>query len=81
MDFFGTINVKLSRKARANSATAKHYGILLRCLTTRAIHIELCNDLPTGSFILALRHFKARRRQVKSIHCDNSTNVKGAERE
>ena len=34
----------------------------------------------TDSFILALRRFKARRGQVKSIHCDNSTNFKGAER-
>ena len=34
----------------------------------------------TDSFILALRRFKARRGQVKSIYCDNSTNFKGAER-
>ena len=81
VDFFGPISVKLSRKTRANSATAKGYGALFTCLTTRAIHIEVCNDLSTDSFILALRRFKARRGQVKSIHCDIGTNFKRAERE
>ena len=51
------------------------------CLSIRAIHIEVCNDFPTDSFILALRRFKARRGQIKSIHCDSGTNFKGAERE
>ena len=81
VDFFGPISVKLSRKTRANSATAKRYGALFTCLTTRAIHIEVCNDLSTDPFILASRRFKARRGQVKSIHCDNGTNFKGGERE
>ena len=64
VDFFGPINVKLFRKIRTNSATAKHYGALFTCLNTSPMHIEVCNDLYTDSFILALRRFKARRGQV-----------------
>ena len=44
VDFFGPINVKLSSKTRANSATEKPYGALFTCLTTKPIHGEVCND-------------------------------------
>ena len=49
--------------------------------TIRAILIELCNDLSTDSFILALSRFRARSVQDKSIRCDNGANLKQAERE
>ena len=81
VDSFGPINVKLSRKTKANSATEKRYGALFTCLATKTIHIKVCNDLSTDSFNLALRRFKTRTGQVKSIHCDNGTNFKGAGRE
>ena len=67
VDFFGPINVKLSRKTTANSAAAKRYGALFTCLTARAIRIEVCNDLSTDSFILALRHLKAEGDKLKYL--------------
>ena len=81
VDFFRPINLKLSRKTRANTATAKRYSALFSFSTTRVIHIEVCNDLSTSSFILTLRCFKTRRGQFKSVHCDNGINFKGAQRE
>ena len=50
-------------------------------MTTRAVHLELAGNMSTDSFILALRHFKARRGHPKSIRSDNGSNFIGAERE
>ena len=47
--------------------TLKRYGALFTCLASRAIHVEMTKDLETDSFILALRRFIARRRNVRSI--------------
>ena len=50
-------------------------------MTTRAINLEIARDLTTDSFILALRHFIARRGNFKHIRSDNRTNFKEAEKE
>ena len=81
IDYFGPITVKLSKKTRLNPALAKRYGVIFTCLTTRAIHLELAGDLSTDCFIMALRRFRSRRGNVKSIRSDNGTNFVGADRE
>jgi len=81
IDYFGPIVVKMNRKTRANQATSKRYGVIFTCLTTRALHLELANDLSTDSFIMALRRFQSRRGSVKIIRSDNGTNFVGAENE
>ena len=81
IDFFGPIIVKLSKKTRAYQGKAKRYGVIFTCMTTRAIHLEIAGDLITNSFILSLRHFIARRGNVKHIRSDNRTNFKGAQKE
>ena len=50
-------------------------------MTTRALHLELAGDMPTDSFILALRRFKARRGHPESIQSDNRSNLIGAQGE
>ena len=81
IDYFGPINVKLTRKTRSNQATHKRYGALFTCLTTRAVHLELASDLSTDIFILALRRFIARRGKPKEILSDNGTNFIGADQD
>ena len=81
VDYFGPLTIKLNRKTRGTSGTAKRYGALFTCMTTRAVHLELAGDLSTDSFILALRRFKARRGYPKHIRSDNGSNFIGAERE
>ena len=81
VDCFGPYTVKLSKKTRANAATAKRYGIIFTCLTTRAVHLDLLTDMSTDCFIMCLRRFKARRGHTKIIRCDNGGNFVGAERE
>lgn len=51
------------------------------CLATKAVHIELVNDLSTEGFLNALRRFVSRRGNIKEIYSDNATNFVGSNRE
>ena len=42
----------------------KRYGVLFKCLVTRAFHLEVANSLETDSNINALRRFLCRRGPV-----------------
>ena len=74
MDCFGPFIIKRGRKEH------KRYGLLLTCLSSRAVHIEMLEDLSTDSFINALRCFISLRGAVCQLHCDHGTNFVGAER-
>ena len=78
VDYFGPFLVKHSKTTRRNQALTKRYGVIYTCLTTRAIHLELAEDLSTDSFILSLRRFISRRGHVKIMKSHNGTNFVGA---
>ncbi len=59
----------------------KTYACLFVCLTTRAIHIELCTDLTTTEYLAAFRRFCARRGTPSDVFSDNGTNFQGARNE
>ena len=75
MDVFGPFMIKRAR------SLIKRYGLLFTCLCSRAVHVELLDDLTTDSFLNSLRCFLALRGAVKSLHCDQGTNFVGADRE
>ena len=75
LDCFGPYYCKRGR------AQIKRYGLILICFASRAIHLELLEDMSTSSFINGLRRFIARRGAVKTIKCDRGTNFVGASRE
>lgn len=75
VDFFGPITVTIGRR------NEKRWGMLVTCLTIRAVHLECVHSLTTDSCILALRNFMNRRGRPIEIYCDNGTNLKGACRE
>ena len=81
VDYFGPLTINLNKRTRSTSGTAKRCGSLFTCMTTRALHLELAGDMPTDSFILALRRFKARRGHPESIQSDNRSNLIGAQGE
>lgn len=75
VDYFGPLLVSVGRR------TEKRWGMLVTCLTTRAIHIELAHSLNADSCIMALRCFMARRGVPIEILSDNGTNFQGASKE
>lgn len=75
MDCFGPFIVKRARKE------LKRYGLLFTCLSSRAVHIEMIEDLSTDSFINALRCFISLRGAVRKLQCDHGTNFVGAKNE
>lgn len=75
IDCFGPIYVKEGRKEM------KRYGLLFTCLCSRAIHIEVLDDMTTDVFINALRAFIAIRGNVRQLRSDQGTNFIGARRE
>ncbi len=51
------------------------------CLSTKAVHLDLCSSLSMVDFRAALRRFVARRGCPSDIYCDNGTNFVGAREE
>ena len=50
----------------------KTYITLFTCATTRAVHLELCTDMSTDKFIMALQRFIGRRGLPNTIYTDNA---------
>ncbi|XP_058816368.1 uncharacterized protein LOC131679652 [Topomyia yanbarensis] len=75
IDYFGPMHVAVGRR------TEKRWGVLITCLTVRAIHLEIAHTLTTDSCILAIRNFIARRGSPLEIFSDRGTNFVGASRE
>ena len=76
VDYFGPINVKVSR-----NKTAKHYGVIFTCMNTRAIHCALATDTSAMELLQVLRRFFSYRGYPKLLLSDNGTQMIGAENE
>ncbi|XP_067947311.1 uncharacterized protein [Watersipora subatra] len=72
LDFFGPFKVKERRKKR------KTYGLIITRLSSRAILIELLEDMTSDSFINALRNLIAIHGAISTIRCDQGTDFVGA---
>ncbi|XP_043471745.1 uncharacterized protein LOC122504628 [Leptopilina heterotoma] len=75
MDYFGPIAVTVGRRQQ------KRWGVLVTCLTTRAVHLEIASSLSADSTIMALRRMMARRGNPTEVFSDNGTNMVGANTE
>ena len=75
LDCFGPIVVQEGRRE------LKRYGLIVTCLASRAVHIELLDDLTTDSFINGLRNLISIRGHVSSVLSDQGSNFIGAHRE
>lgn len=73
VDVFGPWEV-VARRTRGGVAHAKRWAALFTCLTTRAVHIEVLEEMSSSSFINALRRFIAVRGNVKEFRSDRGTN-------
>ena len=75
IDCFGPFLVKDGRKEH------KRYGLLFTCMSSRAVHIELLDDMSTDAFLNALRCFIAIRGPVQQLRSDQGTKFVGAKNE
>lgn len=79
VDYAGYFEVKIS--TRRNATFQKCYICLFVCLTTKAVHLELAQNLSTEAFIAVLRRFVGRRGIPNHIYSDRGTNFIGAANE
>ena len=77
VDAFGPWLI-VSRRTRGGLAQNKRWALLFTCLSSRAIHIEVIEEMSTSSFINSLRRFIAIRGNVKELRSDRGTNFIGA---
>jgi hypothetical protein len=66
---------------KVGNTLKKCYITLFTCATTRAVHLELCLDLSTDKFLLALQGFTGRRGLPNTIYTDNAQTFHAANRE
>lgn len=59
----------------------KHWGIIFKCMTTRAVHLDLLHNMDLDAYLMALKRFIARRGTSAELWSDRRTNFKGAEQE
>ena len=76
VDVFGPWPI-VSRRTRGGQASSKRWAVLFTCLTIRAVHLEVIEDMSSSSFINALRRFTAIRGKVKQYRSDRGTNFVG----
>lgn len=75
IDCFGPMQVKVGRRSE------KRWGLLFKCLTTRAVHIEVLSSINADSFLMALRRFISRCGKPAELLSDQGTNFRGGDRE
>ena len=77
VDCFGPWTV-VTRRTRGGVANNKRWTVLLTRMSSRAIHIEVIEELSASSFINALRRFVSIRGKVQIFRSDRGTNFVGS---
>jgi hypothetical protein len=75
IDFAGPLCIKVGREM------CKAYISLFTCTTTTAVHLELCTDMNTDKFLMALQRFAGRRGLTHTIYTDNAKTFHAAKYE
>lgn len=78
VDFAGPIELKRF-KGKCNTFRKAYFAVYV-CFATKAIHLELVDDLSTNAFIASFRRFISRRGMVANLHSDCGSNFIGAEK-
>ncbi len=63
------------------SVKFKAYCCLFICLSSQAVHLEVCTSLETEEFLAAFQRFCDRRGTPHSVYSDNGSNFVGAKAE
>lgn len=79
VDYCGPLFIK--EKRHRNRGKVKVWISIFVCFTTKAVHIEVVDDLTTEEFLAAFSRFISRHPACSSMHSDNGTNFVGANNE
>ena len=71
VDCFGPYTVTMGRRSE------RRWGIIWKCMTTRAVYLDLLESLDADAFLLAFNRFRSRRGTPHEVLCDNGTNFRG----
>ena len=74
VDFAGPLYIK------SNGTDSKVYVALFTCATSRAVHLEIVEDLSSDSFIRCFQRFCSRRGIPQLVVSDNAKTFKSAQR-
>ena len=77
LDFAGPLNI-VNEHADGSS---KVYVCLFTCVSTRAVHLELCKGLVVQDFLLAFRRSASQRGLPATITSDNAKTFKSSRKE
>ena len=73
IDFAGPVFIKQN-----DDEDTKGYICIFTCATSRAVHLELCEDMSTGSFLRALERMINRKGCPTVIYSDNAKTFKAS---
>ena len=80
-DVFSICGLDFAGPLYASDAVGKKFYILLfTCCVVRAVHLELCESLSLGDFMLAYKRFVARRGHPTKILSDNAKTFQAAQK-
>jgi hypothetical protein len=74
LDLFGPFEIKVGRKTIKQA-----WCCIFTCMTSRAVHLELCMDKSTDTFLMDLRRFVCLRGHAKLVWSDRGTNFVGSQ--
>ena len=81
IDYFGPLYIKYFAQPTnqlSEQTEKKVWVCLFTCLTVRAIHLELVEEMSAEEFLLDLRRFIARRGMAQQVVSDNAQQFKAA---
>ena len=78
IDYLGPFVVKGEVQKRVHG---KAYGVLLVCMTMRAVYVDIAGNQATDSFLPILRRFGSRHGWPAKAHSDQGTQLKAASNE
>ncbi|XP_022110436.1 uncharacterized protein LOC110989997 [Acanthaster planci] len=68
VDCFGPLTVKIGRRQE------KRWGLLFKCMTTRAVHLDILESLDADNVLMAYRRFASRQGVPFELLSDCGTN-------
>lgn len=77
LDYAGPFNC---RHGNSRTTFTKCYAVVFVCMATKAVHLEVAEDLSSQGFLDVFDRFISRRGLPKTMYCDNGTAFTGAAR-